>query len=49
MNTYIEAHRWALQMKAGGATTAELHERARRFDDDGKYGAAKAFRDVAAQ
>lgn len=49
MNTYREAHRWARQMKTGGATPAELHERARRLDDDGKYGAAKAFRDVAGE
>jgi hypothetical protein len=46
---YQEAHRWALQMKTGGATATELQERARRLDDDGKYGAAKAFRDVAAE
>lgn len=46
---YVEAHRQAQQMKASGATTAELEDRARRFDDAGQYSAAAAFRAVATE
>lgn len=46
MRIYIEAHRQAQQMKASGASKADLEDRAARFDDVGQYSAAAAFRAV---
>lgn len=49
MRIYEEAHRQAQQMKTSGASVQQLQERARRFDDDGQYSAAAAFRAVATE
>lgn len=49
MNTYVEAHREASRYKQAGMSPAQLENRANDYDDAGKYGVAKAFRDVAAE
>lgn len=45
--TYATAYHQARQFRAGGMTSAELQERARRLDQAGQYGAAAAYRAVA--
>lgn len=47
MTTYVDAYRQARQYKNAGLSSAELAERARRYDDAGKYPAAAAFQAVA--
>lgn len=49
MTRYADAYHQARQWKTAGVTQAKLHELADRYDNDGWYGAAEAFRKVASE